>query len=85
MKSPISGTFYFGILNNMLDKKDSYIKYSGPFEVVGRDSRIDMERYTVTICGREIVDYEKLKQDNPKLYKDILDSELQQDLLDDDM
>lgn len=45
---------------------------NGRYEIVGRDSRIDLSRYTVTILGREVVDYEKLKREEPQLYEEIL-------------
>ena len=45
------------------------------FLVVGRSSDIDLEKYTVHIHGRDIIDYEKLKADEPLLYQQILEQE----------
>jgi hypothetical protein len=47
------------------------------FPIVGRDDRVDLTEYTVQIHGREIIDYEKLKTDNPALYKEIVAGELE--------
>lgn len=49
------------------------------FPIVGRDNRVDLTKYTVQIHGREIVDYEKLKADNPALYNEIVAGELAAD------
>lgn len=49
------------------------------FPIVGRDSRIDLAKYTVQIRGQNIIDYEKLKTDNPRLYKEIVAGEFEAD------
>lgn len=49
------------------------------YPIVGRDSRIDLAKYTVRVHGRDIIDYEKLKADNPALYQDILKEEARAD------
>lgn len=49
------------------------------FPIVGRDSRVDLAKYTVKIRGQDIVDYEKLKIDNPALYKEIVANEFDAD------
>lgn len=46
------------------------------FPIVGRDNRVNLTKYTVQIHGREIIDYEKLKADDPVLYKEIVAGEL---------
>ncbi|HEY8886081.1 MAG TPA: hypothetical protein VIM31_01100 [Candidatus Microsaccharimonas sp.] len=61
------------------------LKSSGPYKIVGRDSRIDISQYMVTVHGREVIDYEKLEREKPRLYKEILEDEKAQDLLDDDI
>jgi len=43
--------------------------------VVGRDSGIDLEKYLVTIRGRKILDYEKLRREEPELYWQIIRNE----------
>jgi hypothetical protein len=53
----------------------SYGMSSSNYPVVGRDPEIDLERYTVHVNGRDIIDYEKLKQDDSELYKKVLDHE----------
>ena len=45
------------------------------YPIVGRDEAIDLEKYTVLIHGRRIVDYERLKQEEPELYARILADE----------
>jgi hypothetical protein len=46
------------------------------FPIVGRDGRVDLTKYTVQIHGHEIIDYEKLKAEDPALYKEIVAGEL---------
>lgn len=46
------------------------------FPIVGRDQRVDLNKYTVKIHGRYVIDYEKLRTDDPKLYKEIVAGEL---------
>ena len=45
------------------------------YPIVGRDEAIDLEKYTVVIRGRRIIDYERLKQEEPALYARILAEE----------
>ncbi|PLS81491.1 hypothetical protein CYG49_01925 [Candidatus Saccharibacteria bacterium] len=45
------------------------------YEVTGRNKKIDLNKYTVRILGRDIIDYEKLRLDDPKLYLEIIDQE----------
>lgn len=47
------------------------------FPIVGRDSRIDLAKYTAKVRGQDIIDYEKLKADNPALYKEIIANEFE--------
>jgi hypothetical protein len=51
------------------------------YPVVGRSSEIDLTKYTVTIHGRDVIDYEKVKKDDPVLYQRIVDRELETDRL----
>lgn len=44
--------------------------------VVGRHAAIDLNAYTITVCGRTIVDYEKLEREQPTLYAEIIAQEL---------
>lgn len=55
-----------------------------PFPTVGRDDRIDLDAYTVRVHGRDIIDYEKLKADNPTLYIEILANEYETDRQDEE-
>lgn len=48
-----------------------------PFPIVGRDQRVDVTKYTVKVHGRDVIDYEKLKAENPALYKEIVAGELE--------
>lgn len=47
------------------------------FPIVGRDQRVDLTKYTVKVHGRDVIDYEKLRVDDPELYKEILAGELE--------
>ena len=42
------------------------------YPVVGRSSEIDLVAYTTQVNGRMIVDYEKLRREEPELYERIL-------------
>lgn len=44
---------------------------------VERDQCVDLTKYTVRVHGRDIIDYEKLRVDNPELYKEIVAGELE--------
>lgn len=46
---------------------------------VGRDSRIDLAKYTVNVRGQDIIDYEKLKANDPVLYNQVLAGEFVDD------
>lgn len=50
------------------------------FPIVGRDGRIDLAKYTVQIRGQDVIDYEKLRTDDPGLYKEIVAGELEANL-----
>lgn len=50
--------------------------------VVGRDRAIDLDKYTVLIHGRSIVDYDKLRREEPELYSRILREEIESDRAD---
>jgi hypothetical protein len=47
------------------------------FPVVGRDSRVDVTKHTVKVHGRDVIDYEKLKAENPVLYQQIVAGEFE--------
>lgn len=40
--------------------------------IVGRNPGIDSSKYTVTLKGRKVIDYNKLKKEDPALYAQIL-------------
>jgi hypothetical protein len=42
------------------------------YPIVGRDNRIDLQKYTTRVHGRDIIDYEKLKAEDPTLYQAIV-------------
>lgn len=46
---------------------------------VGRDSRADLAKYTVRVLGREIIDYNKIRLEDPELYAEILGNEREAD------
>lgn len=50
------------------NKKSSY-------PIVGRNSHIDLSKYSIRVHGRDIIDYEKLKANEPELYQEILKNE----------
>ena len=52
------------------------------YPIVGRNSAIDLSKYTVLVHGRDVIDYEKLKHDDPALYQKILKQEHEYDRLD---
>lgn len=45
------------------------------YPIVGRHSDIDLIKYTVNVHGRGIINYEKLKNDDPILYQNVIDQE----------
>lgn len=53
--------------------------YEDQFPIVGRDQRVDLTKYTVQVHGRDIIDYEKLRVDNPMLYNEIVAGEIEDD------
>lgn len=53
---------------NMEDNTNTY-------PVIGRHPDIDLAKYIVNIRGRDIINYEKLKNDDPTLYQKIIDQE----------
>lgn len=52
------------------------------YRIVGRPD-IDLSKYVVNINGRGIIDYEKMKNDDPALYNQILADENEQNHKDD--
>jgi hypothetical protein len=53
--------------------------HESQFPIVGRDERVDVTKYTVQVHGRDIIDYEKLRLDNPILYSEIVAGEVEGD------
>lgn len=44
--------------------------------VSGRHPLVNLETYSVTVCGRTIIDYDKLQREEPDLYQKIIEREL---------
>lgn len=57
--------------------QSSDTEHDEQFPIVGRDERVDLTKYTVKVHGRDIIDYEKLRADDPKLYDEILAGEFE--------
>ncbi|MDB5179282.1 MAG: hypothetical protein JWN01_1225 [Patescibacteria group bacterium] len=53
--------------------------HSKRFPIVGRDQRVDLTKYAVQVHGRDIIDYEKLRADDPALYNEIVAGEIEAD------
>lgn len=51
------------------------------FPVVGRSEAIDLSKYTTTVHGREVIDFEKLESEDPGLYSVLLHNEHERDRL----
>jgi uncharacterized protein (DUF736 family) len=49
------------------------------YQIVGRDNRIDLQKYTTRVHGRDIIDYEKLKTEDPTLHQEIVRNEAEAD------
>lgn len=62
------------ILTGYYGKREIMTSSSGPYDIVGRPD-IDLSQYTVTVNGREVIDYEKLKNDDYVLYQKLLENE----------
>lgn len=56
----------------------------GHYRIVGRDSRIDLDKYTVKVHGRDVIDYEKLQKEDLALYQEILKNEHEANRRDDE-
>lgn len=50
-------------------------KDNNTYPIVGRNSHIDLTKYSVRVHGRDVIDYEKLKASEPELYKQVLANE----------
>ena len=50
-------------------------KNVGTYPIIGRNSHIDLSKYLVRVHGRNVIDYEKLKVNEPELYEQILVNE----------
>lgn len=57
--------------------QSSNTEHDKRFPIVGRDQRVDLTKYTVKVHGRDVIDYEKLRVDDPGLYKEILAGEFE--------
>lgn len=55
------------------DQTRNYSPHGYP--IVGRDSAIDLDKYLVRVHGRDVIDYELLKREEPELYQKILNDE----------
>lgn len=64
------------VYNILMTIQSSETERNKRFPVVGRDLRVDLTKYTVKVHGRYVIDYEKLRTDDPKLYKEIVAGEL---------
>jgi hypothetical protein len=53
------------------------------YPIVGRNSHIDLSKYTVRVIGRDVIDYEKIKVNEPELYRQILANERAENRLSD--
>lgn len=49
------------------------------FPVVGRSPEIDLKKYIVRVHGRDVVDYEKIKKNDPALYQKLLKQDRETD------
>ncbi|MCA9347761.1 hypothetical protein KC930_04275 [Candidatus Saccharibacteria bacterium] len=47
---------------------------SGNYEIVGRPD-VDLTQYLVIVNGRSIIDYDRIKVENPSLYQELLQLE----------
>jgi hypothetical protein len=45
------------------------------YPIVGRSTDINLEKYQTKVQGRTVLDYEKVRRDEPDLYKKIIDQE----------
>lgn len=52
---------------------------SSVYPTVGRDHRVDLSKYGVVVNGRLVIDYDRLKVDNPSLYEEIVQHEINSD------
>lgn len=54
-------------------------RLSRRYPVVGRSTEINLDKYTTKVLGRTIIDYEKVKREEPDLYRKIIDHEREVD------
>jgi|GEM_PF-3849596 len=61
----------------LLDKDYKTRAKSRPssYPVLGRSSEINLPKYQTKVLGRDVIDYDRLKRDDPDLYKKIVDHE----------
>ena len=45
------------------------------YPIVGRIDGINLGKYAVEIQGRKVIDYDKIKREDPLLYKTIIENE----------
>lgn len=53
---------------------------SKDYPIVGRNNEINLDKYLVVVHGREIIDYDMLKREEPELYARILEEERKSNL-----
>jgi len=63
-----------------MNDEDKSIK---AYPIVGRNPHIDLSKYTVRVIGRDVIDYEKIKENEPELYRQILANEREENRLSD--
>ena len=54
---------------------DQVAPTSKQYPIVGRIDDTELQKYTVLVHGRAIVDYDKIKRDDPELYKKVIENE----------
>ena len=66
-----------------MSNQDDNQKISRTYPIVGRIDDVDLEKYTVVIRGRKIIDYDKIKNEDPELYRKVIENENKPDPYDD--
>ncbi len=54
------------------------------FSIKRQDLVAGLQKYTIQVRGCDVIDYEKIKIDDPALFQKLLDQELESDRLADD-
>ena len=66
-----------------MSNQDDNQKISRTYPIVGRIDDVDLEKYTVVIQVRKIIDYDKIKNEDPELYRKVIENENKPDPYDD--